>query len=212
MALWKPDPTFLSVAADGGRKSAREARLCRGVQSRSVKRQARLDVRDRYRSAIGELQPAWWAGWRCRGSATRSIISGGMRAARRCARTRRIRMSSAATCWRRGCDRRGCTSSTPSPTRATPTLVKVIEAEEIAATRWLQPAAYDSLRTRRDLRERARRCRRRRAGRNLPARSRELRGARAGGKSIAVRNISATISGGTSATTSRSPANGARPT
>ena len=50
--------------------------------------------------------------------------------------------------------------------------------------RRLQPASYDSLRTRRHLRQRARQCPGRRARRHLPARSRKLRRARPlGGRS-----------------------------
>ncbi len=65
-------------------------------------------------------------------------------------------------------------------------LVKTIEPEEIASRDRLQPAAYDPLRARRDLCQRARRSERRRAGRNFPARSRELRRAGAmGGRSRA---------------------------
>ena len=55
-----------------------------------------------------------------------------------------------------------------------PTLTKVIEPEEIASQDRLLAAAHDPLRPRRDLRLRARRPRRQRPGRHLPARPREL--------------------------------------
>ena len=67
------------------------------------------------------------------------------------------------------------------PYARNPRIVRVIEPEEIASQDRLQPAAYDSLRSRRDLRQRARRSQWRRAGRNFPARSRKLRCARAVG-------------------------------
>ena len=64
-----------------------------------------------------------------------------------------------------------------------PKLVKVIEAEEIAAQGRLQPPAHDPLRARRHLRLRARQPRGRRPGRDLPARPRRLlRQGRVGGR------------------------------
>ena len=55
-------------------------------------------------------------------------------------------------------------------------------------------------------------ARRRRTGRNFPARPRKLRCRRAAGSSIAVRRSSPTTSGGISVTTPQSPASGARRT
>ena len=77
--------------------------------------------------------------------------------------------------------------------------------------RRLQPAAYDPLRPRRDLRQRAGRARTATARAGSFCSTTRASTCWAGGRSIAGRSISPTISGGTSATTSRSPANGARP-
>ena len=123
----------------------------------------------------------WSDAPKCRTPATSCITLAGTRAARRCVPTHRIRISSGATCWCRACDRREFTFSTPSPMRRNPKLVKTIEAEEIASRAgYSRPhtvhcgpdAIYVSALGAPNGR---------RAGRNFPARSRELRRAGAMG-------------------------------
>ena len=73
-------------------------------------------------------------------SATSCTITAGTRAAPASAPTRRIRTSSAAISWCRACALRASTSSTPSPTRRSPAIVRVIEPEEvIEATGYSRP-------------------------------------------------------------------------
>ena len=71
--------------------------------------------------------------WKCPGSATRSIISDGMPAAPRYARTRRTRMLNGATCSRPGLRSSRLHIIDTKPDPRNPKLVKVIEAEEIAS-------------------------------------------------------------------------------
>ena len=77
----------------------------------------------------------------------------------------------------RGRTARASTSSTRSPIRATPRLVKVIEGEEVMREDGIRGAAHGALRSRRHLHQRARRAGRRRPGRHLHARPRDVRGA-----------------------------------
>ena len=118
----------------------------------------------------------------CRTPATSCTTSAGTPAAPPCAPGRRTRTWSGATSWCRACAPRASTSSTWATTRAQPTIAKVIEPEELIAQDRLLAAAHLALRARGDLHERPRRRReRRRPGRDLPARLRELRPARAVG-------------------------------
>ena len=149
---------------------------------------ARRARRARPRAAARRPTARSSAGSRCRTSATSCTTSAGTPAARRCARGRRTRTSSAATC---SCP--GLRSSRihvvdiKADPRAARSSSRTIEAEEIAAQDRLQPPAHRPLRPRRHLRQRARRPRRRRPGRHLPARPRRLRRSRARGRTTAAR-------------------------
>ena len=133
--------------------------------------------------------------------ATSCTTSAGTPARPACARTRRIRTSSGATSSCRACARRASTSSTPSPTRGSPKIVKVIEPEEMAEQDRLHAPAHRALRTGRHLRRRARQRRGQGPGRHLPDGPRDLRACSADGRSTAVRSSSPMTSGGISATT-----------
>ena len=83
---------------DGG--AARGARLRRGPQHGHERRpRARRARRARRRSGLVDATASSSAGWTCRTSATSCTTSAGTPARPRCARPRRTRTSSAATCW-----------------------------------------------------------------------------------------------------------------
>ena len=95
MATWKPDPTFYP-----------SARMAMQAPPEKLAYVAILNVEGDQPDALGvvDLDPQSTDVWhghqshpRCRTRAMSCITSAGTRAARRCARTRRIRMSSGAT-------------------------------------------------------------------------------------------------------------------
>ena len=135
MALWKPDQTFYPSPRMAMEGAARDGSLM-SRRSASIPNNGKHDAI--YVLDLDPDSPSTYAQSRrprsrCPTSATSCITSDGTRAARRCAPTRRIRTSSAATCWFPACAPRASTSSTPSPTRAIRSIVKVIEPEEIAS-------------------------------------------------------------------------------
>ena len=93
--------------------------------------EAGRDGRRGRRSRVARATASWSARSTCPTPATSCTTSAGTPAARACARTRRTRTWSGATWSCRACDRRASTSSTPSPIRAQPQLVKVIEPDEV---------------------------------------------------------------------------------
>jgi len=113
--------------------------------------------------------------------------------------TPRIRMSSAATCWRPASAHRGFTSSTPNPTRAR----RGSSDDQAGGSREpgrLQPAAHQSLRTRRHLRQRPRLPTATARAASSSSTTTPLRSAESGSSTVA-HSISPTTSGGTWATT-----------
>ena len=97
-------------------------------------------ARRRTRIAVVDVDPEFRSSYsqdrrhrrRCPTPATSCTTSAGTPARPAYAPTRRIRTSSAAIWSCRACGPRASTSSTPSPTRSNPKIVKVIEPEEIA--------------------------------------------------------------------------------
>ncbi len=182
MALWKPDQTFYPSA----RMAMKAPREKLGYVVTFNPDRRRTDNHDAL--CVLDLDPASTSLCASRRphrdaepSATSCITSDGTRAARRSAPTRphpHVERRYLLVPGLRS-SRIYIIDTKPDPRK--PKIVKVIEAEEIARTHRLQPPAYDSLRPRRDLRQRARRSRRRRPRRNFPARPRELRRARAMG-------------------------------
>ena len=130
MALWQPDPSFYPSPRMAMKAPAETLAY---VAAFDPERQqpdaiAVVDVdpaSPTYAQIVGTVDDA-----QCRRRAAPFRLERLLAPA--CARTRRIRMSSGATWSCRACAPRASTSSTPSPIRSKPKIVKVIEPEEIA--------------------------------------------------------------------------------
>ncbi len=200
MAQWRPDPTFYPSA-----KHAMEAPQG-GACLRRPRRSDRTPGRMRSAwSTLNPKSPAYGTAGRrsptCRTPATSCITSAGTPAARCSAPTRRTPTWSGAiwSCPASARSRIHIIDTKPDPTPAA-------DRQDDRAGGGLPagpatPPHTRPLRTRRDLRERARRAGRRRTGRHLHARPRDLRRPRPLGAASADPSISPTTSGGTSATT-----------
>ena len=176
VATWKPDPSFYPSP-----RMAMKAPAERSPMSRPSTRTASPPTISP--SSTSTRPPPTMrrssARSTCPMPATSCTISAGTPAAPACARTRRIRMSSGAIWSCRACARRASTSSTPSPTRGNPKIVKVIEPEEIAEQGRLHAARTPSIAGRRASMSRALGNAEGKApGRHVPDGPRELRRAR----------------------------------
>ena len=182
MARWTPDPSFYPSPAprhggpEGGggvRGAAQSGRL-----GRPSGRARRCSTSRRARPPTASSSAAST----CPTPATSSTTSAGTRAAPRCAPGRRTRTSSAATSWCRACAPRASMWWTWARIPRAPIDREGDRAGGGDPQDRLLAAAHLALRPRGDLHERAGRSReRRRPGRDLPARLRELRPARAVG-------------------------------
>ena len=130
MATWTPDPTFYPSPRMA--MKAPPETLAYVAAFDPDAQSAGRHRRRRCRSRLARPIPRSSTRWRCRTPATSCITSAGTPARPACAPTRRIRMSSGATWSCRACGPRASTSSTPSPTRRSPKIVKVIEPQEVA--------------------------------------------------------------------------------
>ena len=184
MARWTPDPSFYPSPGQAAQAPPETLAYVATLNTGSNgDRAPDALTRARPRAGLADLRAARRPASTCPTSATSCTTSAGTRAPRRCARGRRTRTSSAATCSCRACAPRRSMSSTSRTIRARP---KIVEGDRGRGDRpqgRLQPPAHGPLRPRRDLRLRARRPGGRRPGRHLPARPRRLLGqGRVGGR------------------------------
>ena len=178
MARWTPDPSFYP-----------SPRLAMEAPQEEVGYVAFLnpDASDGRPDALGVLDleeapppsASSWASSTCPMPAMSCTISAGTHAAPPCAPGLRTRTWSGATSWCRACAPRGSMSWTSGTIPGAPSIAKVIEPEELIHKTGYSRPHTSALRSRGDLHERAgRRGERRRPGRDLPARLRDVRAPR----------------------------------
>ena len=182
MARWTPDPSFYPSPRLAMEAPQEELALRGAAQSGRLRRPPGRPRRARPRGGLLDVRRARRASSTCRTPATSSTTSAGTPAAPRSAPGRRTRTSSAATWWCPGCAPRASTSSTWATIPRAPSIAKVIEPEElIHKTGYSRPHTSHCGPEGIYMSALGRRRERRRAGRHLPPRLRELRPARAVG-------------------------------
>ena len=151
----KPDPTFYpspaSAAEAPAEKLAYVVTLNTGTNGDQRPTRSRSSTSTPGRRATARRS----AGSTCPTSATSCTTSAGTPAPARCARGRRTRTSSAATCSCPGLRSLAIHVIDAKDDRSSPSSTKVIEPEELHAPHRLQPPAHRPLRPRRHLRQRA---------------------------------------------------------
>ena len=175
MPTWTPDPSFYPSPRMAAKAPPETIAYVAAFDPERKSPDAHCGRRRR--SEIVDVLAKLSAMSRCRIPATNCTISAGTPARPACARTRRIRTSSAAISSCRDCAPRASTSSTPSPIRGTQDRQGHRAGGDRREDR-LHPPAHRPLRARGHLRRGARKRRRQGPRRRLPDGPRDVRAAR----------------------------------